>query len=303
MAKKKKTSFEWAAQSAIQKGIRRGDIPLVVAAFSLLWEKDRSWLLWRVPILAVEEYWPSAARMPSGVMDRSVDRGVLLDFLLSLALCPKDRSAHGLCRMYAGWVNEPGHRGKQARWMRRALELNESGTASRAIEFFRSEAAGLASRVVEVAKYRFADGRGGMAGDRKICLAAMVLALTETAASYDMPRYGGDIPSKGYDRWPWWCYDMHTKPGLSALQKAAERLDVDRDGLSASWLFGESLVVDTKHGGAWWMSSMNTDAVASVPDNVRWPRVRETVRQEVERAVGLAEAEDLAGTQATLPGI
>lgn len=42
-------------KSGLQKSVRRGDLQLLRLCFHRLWELDRRWVLWRLPIICAEE--------------------------------------------------------------------------------------------------------------------------------------------------------------------------------------------------------------------------------------------------------
>jgi hypothetical protein len=81
-------------KSGIQKAIRRGDLPLLRLSFQQLWEKDKRWLIWRLPILAGEEVESYVGLM--GRLQGNATGEAVWDLLARMTLSPKSKECEGL---------------------------------------------------------------------------------------------------------------------------------------------------------------------------------------------------------------
>lgn len=86
-------------KSGIQKAIRRGDLSLLKKCFSKLWEEDRSWLMWRLPVLAVEENWRYGQIAVEIALDKEAKREEVWKLLANLTLKPKNKEAEGIAEL------------------------------------------------------------------------------------------------------------------------------------------------------------------------------------------------------------
>ncbi len=238
--KKSANRKEWAARSALQKAIRRSDLGMLHAAFAILWEKDRNWLVWRLPILAIEEVWPYAGEAWQLFYDfqqtEKESRGSLREpvneLLETLCRSYKDHSAYLLYILveintrgqYNGPSSDPFTRrfASLGRMLAYRDEHGDEAVAravlAKAQEYENAEVEYTARGCME----RFLIP-GGMEGDRIMALIAGFLCLT----SFTGPPPLNRIPMTPLpDDWPWYVYDQHTVIGKKAFARAAERLEM-----------------------------------------------------------------------------
>ena len=234
--KKSANRKEWAARSAIQKAIRRSDTSMLHAAFAILWEKDRNWLVWRLPILAIEEVWQYAGdawQLFSGFQkteDQESFAQATSDLLETLCRSYKDHSAYLLYVLlenssrwnYRGPSMEPYicRFSSLMRMLEYRDEHGDEGVARSVID----KAQALGNADIDYAArgcmQRFLIP-GGMAGDRIMALIAGFLCLT----SFDgPPPLAPTAITAPPEDWPWYVYDQHTTIGKKAFTRAAERL-------------------------------------------------------------------------------
>jgi len=86
-------------RSGIQKSIRRGSLPLLRKCFSKLWEEDKSWLFWRLPVLAVEENWMYGQIAVGMALDKETERESVWKLLANITLKSKNKEAEGIAEL------------------------------------------------------------------------------------------------------------------------------------------------------------------------------------------------------------
>jgi hypothetical protein len=235
---------QWAARSAIQKAIRRSDLGMFRAAFAILWDMDRNWLLWRLPILAIEEVWQYAGRSRHLIAamkesdNPTLFRTEVHEFLEALCLSAKDHSTYALFVLlelhakgrYTGPTKEPFKRrwDSLVRMIAYRRHHGDEETAAAVLEKAKNltdrEAADVAGACID----RFTL-QGGMEGDRTMALIGGFLALTSFTGT--IPPAEPTNESEPMD-WPWWVYDHHTGPGKSVFPRIAQKLGMTRTELT-----------------------------------------------------------------------
>jgi hypothetical protein len=90
--------FTYGCRSAIQKGIRRGDLDLVHTCFEELWaeKSQRNWLMWRATTLVMEEAWQMIGEYGELLASGSKEENDWRKFLYRLCFATKSKDAMGL---------------------------------------------------------------------------------------------------------------------------------------------------------------------------------------------------------------
>ncbi|MFA7165583.1 MAG: hypothetical protein WC124_07060 [Desulfoplanes sp.] len=234
--KKSANRKEWAARSAIQKAIRRSDTGMLHAAFAILWEKDRNWLVWRLPVLAIEEVWQYAGDAWKLFADfqKAPDQELFAEaaseLLETLCRSYKDHSAYLLSVLWENssrWNYQgPSKEPYACRFssLVRMLEYRHKHGDEAVARSVMLKAQALDNADIEYATrgcmQRFLIP-GGMAGDRIMALIAGFLCLTSFNGP---PPLAPTATTTSPEDWPWYVYDQHTTIGKKAFTRAAQRL-------------------------------------------------------------------------------
>lgn len=297
--KKSANRKQWAARSAIQKAIRRSHLGMLRGAFRILWDMDRSWLLWRLHILAIEEVWQYAgeahhlARLIQDADTPASCESQVYDYLETLCRSYKDHSTYAilvLTEMKDKWrYPGPGREPFQRRWdsLLRMFEYRKKYGDEAVARAVMTKAAALenpdAHLIARGCMDRF-ELQGGMEGDRTMALIGGFLALTSFAGPPPQARISEtQIP----DDWPWWVYDHHTSVGKAVFPDAAGELGMSKTELahlSFGFTGGVREPVDQK---AFWPFELER-----VLDRVH-PERRQTWENRVREVVRRAVAEKL----------
>jgi len=248
----KADDFLYGCRSAIQKGIRRGDLDLVMTAFDTLWEvkAQRNWLQWRTTVLCEEDVWHMLGelslfygRVKKVKEDPEAHRKAWLKMLIELALCSKSKDTEAL---YYTAKDTKKKKNEHA-------ELVEMRELLGMVSTEPLEAAGVlldGMKEQKVEEYRMRAARmlhsrmfqGGMYDDRMACLAGMVLVnnrpgfdpkTVKQDIADGLKRYkvaGGKKPKK--KELPWYVFDMHTAAGKFASSVFMKHKAKDFPGLT-----------------------------------------------------------------------
>jgi len=320
MSRHEKTQFEWAARSAIQKGIRRGDPSLTFTAFEILFRIEPKWLLWRLKAIVPEEIWQLSGKnvkilskvellLASG--KHHLAYKILKKWVLELCKYSKNRDANGLSWL----ITVPKFRHRLFSYRLNDLHLMQWELLSKntfpysklqpteAVKFFdslRELASGDAQRleVIDAAEHRFL--MGGMLGDRIMLMATAVLAATEPDV---------DPPEKSLclfgepdvlNEWPWYVYDFHTLVGRRALEDVRKLLykDKNRGAIDKIWFMLESGRVNTlDFRSFWWKLALKCYLDVYKIDRSVWESeggYRDLIKQAVIRSYNLYKAKEMA---------
>lgn len=299
-------NFVWGSKSAIQKAIRRSDGPMLTQAFETLWEWDRQWLLWRMPVLAAEEVWPLLGKTHATVLEvkgylkgepgpraSAMVKKKVGDVIREMCASEKEKSPGGLCGLASdAWAKkyEPSNddelRDRQWRAMRRLIKMVEEGQTREAWRVL-SEKADKATEerrlIVTGAKYRYF--AGGMSGDQMLLLGAAVIALTEKELPKLKKKKLSWVERTG--EWPWYVYDMHTKLGKNALKQVMEQQGIRSYWWLANvWFEMESGWTDRMaHTAYWWMEHDRVFQHVMKMNEEKWKKeggLRDAVKETVE---------------------
>lgn len=245
----------YGSRSAIQKAVRRGDLDLARSALDLLFSdyKQKSWLEWRLITLVVEEAWHMIGeyaefmQTPPGM--RSDDD--LRRFIYKLVVATKSKDTHGLYFMMREPSSSFCNNHPELEAARHIMEQVGDGEPSSVANFVYDYALSMFDPskyeldALDLMKERVF--KGGMLGDRFICLTGMLLTAFR---GIDKELVTHDIQD-GIDRWidrvgerrkpvtvdiPWYCFDMHTFAGKTAMGM------FERNHLGKFRMFGNDLV-------------------------------------------------------------
>ncbi|GAU07764.1 hypothetical protein DPF_0463 [Desulfoplanes formicivorans] len=258
------------------------------AAFAILWDMDKSWLMWRLPILAIEEVWQYAGRVPDhkDPCRRASVKTDVHDFLETLCLSVKDHSTYALLVLldlhgrgrYAGPDQEPFKR----RWhslVRMIAYRNAHGDEAvaraildKATTLENPEARDIARTCMD----RFAI-KGGMEGDRTMALIGGFLALTSYTG---LPSRAQPAHLSEPADWPWWVYDHHTSVGKHVFPRVAQELGMSKTELTRlSFAFTGGIRTPVAQE-AFWPLEMDRVLDRLHPGrHMQWNRVRGAIRQ------------------------
>lgn len=259
----------YGARSGIQKAIRRGDPSLSKTCFDIIWPETehRNWLMWRLPVLVFEDCWTMAgelAKAQNNARGLSGDklREHWLKFIIRLTIAVKNQDAAWLWYI-AAKDTKPYPNPEFAAMKEIADRIPDDKPAKLprvVVDEIISRYATHELTDYELDACSVIEGRrtsGGMASDQWNALAAQVLihvrGLPEepVLAMIESQRelYRGDRIST-LDSLPWYCFDMHTRPGLMAmrvwLKNYKTSLFCDEDHIMTAWFQFESAKVGPK---------------------------------------------------------
>jgi hypothetical protein len=219
-----------SAKSAIQKALRRGDLPLLKLAFSNLWEKERKWLCWRLPILTSEENWKYTGWAGRIGFVENPQRDRVWSLLASIALNPKDKDAEGMRLavndlLKNGWPIEDWIEPERVRLVQGWIDIKKKFFKDRD-KFWESitPQTDYADEIVRTCKRR----RGGMIDDQELLGVTAYLAC---ATAVEQPVLDQVIKEEDVEvplEIPWWSCDFHTSIGKIA-QAAVKKMFADKD--------------------------------------------------------------------------
>lgn len=235
MATCNRSAHSWAARSAIQKAIRRGDIAMARQAMRILLNEEPTWLFWRMQAIVPEEVWQLSGknlsevelarkRYREGDVDEAV--GILDRHISRVCASEKDRSANGLAMFFIDrWAMDrydgPDSRDelhatqwmlmKTAKWMKNKKHAKEWFAR---VKNESSKFGDDVYSIIDACEARFF--AGGMDGDKIMLMAASILAMTQETTPPPLAQIP-QAPEVRAGPWPWYVYDMHTYPGKRAM--------------------------------------------------------------------------------------
>ncbi len=310
-------SYLYGARSGIQKGIRRGDPSLVITCFDALWphKKHRQWLLWRMPILVTEDAWIMTgeyAKVQSIAKEKSdkEKRDLWRRFVMRLTIALKSRDAGDL------WSAKTLQSHKESNMAVALYRLADSNTEKppRGLPFklyraFLDEHCVPKRYVGEpVSDYEWDAVRaayqrsqaGGLSGDPWGCLFAGMLiilrGLNEQAVLNMLQEQQEKVKGTtvGYlNELPWYCFDMHTRPGKMAINVWNKNYNKgrfsDRKTVEKMFFWFES----TRVGGHVQSERVKVDVQNPTMKQEMWRDVIRTHRIESMSGMPVNEAEAL----------
>jgi hypothetical protein len=248
----------YVARASIQKAVRRGWADLAEETLAVLWEHDRAWLKWRLPIICAEDSFfslPLLGKLQERIKDDDIEAvRELFSFMLShkatqegpeLRSCvnkfAKDNpgiARHKEVRLYQFLLKEAG-------WCKE--EESDRGTKvyGRAI-YKLLDSPSLSEDVKEGIKAVGRRAFGGFRGDKEICLGAACV-LVARCGDWKLKDFEEKLPKvepgsykeEGVElisKTPWVGYDMHTRIGKFVLRVATKKmLPKDRKNLNLLW--------------------------------------------------------------------
>lgn len=250
----------YVAHSAIQKGIRRGDLDLVKTSFDIMWgiKKERDWLKWRIPVIICEEAWYMAGEFAKLLGLKTDEPKEWKKFLYKLALVTKSKDAGPLLYLSQNTDYEFWEIKEARRWY---SKLSDSLGPSVLVDEVSSKL--LTNRYLSDYElsafdiFRDRVKRGGMFNDRCFCIGALFLILNRGLREEEVreeiknsvesyKNSGGCLPKKIdllSDKY-WYNMDMHTAIGKMVLgiynKKYCESLSMSKTDLRFLWFFMES---------------------------------------------------------------
>ena len=209
-------------KSAIQKSLRRGDLPLLKLSFSKLMEVEPKWIGWRLPILCAEESFHFTGLGGRYAFGEQSTRENIWKLLANIALHPKNKEAEGL-NIFGDkitkhnedpnvLIKDPKRMAIFNGWMeiRKKLDLIETDpeTFWGWFSYGDNEFAG---EIVRTARRR--SKFGGMSGDKMLLFVAAYLACVTKVEPIVLDEVPAEEEIEPAKEIPTYCYDMHSGPG------------------------------------------------------------------------------------------
>ncbi len=250
--------FLYGSRSGIQKAIRRCDLDLAMTCFDALWSEKshRNWLMWRAPILCVEDAWQMIGEYAQLKESGSKEEKDWRKFIYSVTLASKSTDAGGLWVVVKDQPNlgdiHPEYEAGHAWWS----QCNDNP------QMVVDELYDACLEVREYSDYELAALKamrdrckmGGMWGDQCMQITGLVLLSARELIQKEVKV---DI-KKGANKWkartgrdkpktvdiPWYCFDMHTQAGKIAtsifMKHKAKKYDIDKEQFLTIWFYLES---------------------------------------------------------------
>lgn len=306
----KEDDYAWGAHSGIQKAIRRGDLNLAKTCFDALWsEKEhRNWLKWRLPILVEEEAVWLCGELAEFLATKTDSERDWRKFIYQLTIATKNKDAGAV---FALAEHMPTLRSKEMETARFWVPILGDGDPKNITDDLSEDL--IAAR--KMSKYersalrvmKFRANAGGMLGDRRCCLAAMIMIAER---GLDKKRVNqmiqADIQRLGHQRkpatvnLPWYIFDMHTAVGKFAMsvfmKRAAAKFEIeDKAVLHDLWFLKESGLVARKllaapsekneltifEQGLWGLHKERQLGAMDQKIVEQWPKIREELEKIV----------------------
>jgi len=308
--------YYWGCRSAIQKAIRRSDLPLFEEAFDVIWDVDPAFLHRRMPVYACEEVWPllgdtidAYTKAAPGLRKHATPdakeaaRKILFKAGKRLVLSFKNQDAAALGvlmwdrpdsrvteREMKKW---PALKQKQFKAMRKLYTTCFEGKkeAREAWDLLTTAAEKKASEhpfvkhTVRAARYRYF--MNGMPHEEDKFLAAAILAITEYHEMPHMTPPKTDFNKetalvRGKRILPYWAYDQHTRIGKTALYRAARRLNTTYDALAFKWFIFESFQTFPTQNGCFFRTILQKN-LENRSGDLYYTKQRSVILEEIVR--------------------
>ncbi len=251
-------------KSAIQKALRRGDLPLLKMSFSKLMEVEPKWILWRLPILAAEESFLYTG-MAGTLSWPEPKREDVWKLLVNIATHPKNKEAEGLNihgdkitrhnENPSDLIKDPKRMAIFNGWMaiRSKIDLIETDpeTFWGWFSYGDNEFAG---EIVKIARRR--SKFGGTGGDHTLLFSAAYLACVTKVEPIVLDNVPAEEEIEPAKEIPWYCWDMHTGVGKIAHYQMKKAIGDESMGEYVAmelWFNLESARCDRMiEDGFWW---------------------------------------------------
>lgn len=230
-------SVLWAAKSGLQKAIRRSDLSLVKTCFEVLWgtPKGRSWLKWRLPILAEEDVWYMVPECQiflnkyGDIKRHTVVKKEWLKFLFTLALVPKSKDSEPLYYLAVSKMENPP---AEVSGFRKFLAEDRKAAAT-PYDMAKILSHRVFSGDIDLTDYEMEgitlmvkrSQEGGLQSDPWCCLSCIYLIMNRGIGEYEVK----ETIDKAYrsvkerpvslNSFPWWVFDQHTALGKKVTQR------------------------------------------------------------------------------------
>lgn len=264
-------TFLYGCRSGIQKAVRRGDLGIAKTCFDALWsEKEhRNWLKWRTPVLVVEEgvhlageYSKMYSGLKSIAKDSRQERDEWRKFIYRLTVSRKGKDAGGLSLLAETLMGmgKSSHENKEiniAMVVRRKMATQKHNDVADDIynRVLEGEFGSLDDYEKSGVRVYLARAKsGGMTCDKIQCVIAMTMIAMRGMKENEIhsnlrvdieaakSKNGSNILS--VVDLPWYCYDMHTRPGKMAMgiftKKYGAKYGLQENTFDEVWFFMES---------------------------------------------------------------
>ena len=209
-------------KSAIQKAIRRGNLPLLKLSFAKLMEVEPKWVTWRIVVLAAEESWPYVGIAGRFSFGEESTRENLWKLLVNMSLHPKNKEAEGLNILAdkvvrhnedpKALIKDPGRMAIFNGWMsiRQSIGLLETEPET-FWGWFSTGENEFAQEIVATAKRRSKFGE--MSGDKMLLFVAAYLACVTKVEPIELEEVPREEEVEAEFEIPLYAWDMHSSKG------------------------------------------------------------------------------------------
>lgn len=215
-------SRDWVSSRKTFQAISRrsknrsgGGIYPLKLSFGKLWEHDRRWVLWRLPIICAEE-----SERFTGLSGRVEAREQAWNLLSSMTLSPKSKEAEGLriCShiiVEEKWNQEDWVQGEHLfelrSWMAIQSELEPPNTDRNTFWKSFPVQEGYVGETITACQKRFY--RGGMVSDKELLIVVGWMVARQKWEERPVLQVPAETDVEPLQNLPWWCYDLHTRIG------------------------------------------------------------------------------------------
>lgn len=246
-------------RSGIQKAIRRGNLSLLKKCFSKLWEEDRSWLLWRLPVLACEENWLYAGIAVEMALNKEIQREQVWKLLANLTLNPKNKEAEGIAELF--YLYEKGFDVRKyiedeakLRIFNEILEIKEKKELwkedkEKYWELYSEPFSEVSKKFFNQMKRRI-----NYAGPDYMFVVAAYFSTIYELEEVVLGEVPDEESIEPAEKLPWFVYDMHTSVGKIVYYQLKKAFGEEMGEYIGNelWWFEESAVCDRLVEDSYW---------------------------------------------------
>jgi hypothetical protein len=249
-------------RSGVQKAIRRGSLPLLKRCFSKLWGEDKSWLMWRLPVLACEETWPFTEIAVEMALDKELEREQVWKLLANITLKPKNKEVEGIAELLylyktrgfdaEKFIEDEG----KLRMFKEILKIKDSEALWKENK---NEYWMLYSEPLnEVSKKFFSQmkRRINYAGPSDMFVVAAYFSTIFELEPVELDDVPKEEEVETAERIPWYAYDVHTSLGKVVYYQLKKVYGEEMGEYLGNelWWFEESAVCDKLVEDSYWWS-------------------------------------------------
>jgi len=286
-------------KSAIQKSLRRGDLPLLRLCFTKLWETEPKWISWRLVILCAEESWKYTG-IAGQLSWPEPQRDEIWKLLCNVATHPKNKEAEGL-NIFADkivkhnedpteMIKDPARMAIFNGWMtiRSKLDLIETDPET-FWSWFQYGDNEFAGEIVRTARRR--SKFGGMSGDKTLLFVAAYLACVTKVEPIVLDEVPAEEEIEPAKEIPTYCWDVHTGVGKIAYYQTRKAIGDESMGeyiaMECSFNIESARTDSLEEDSFWWNLCLAAWAkrrgktrAQTEKDWAEWgPRIRERVEK------------------------